>query len=610
VPADEGDGDSDGRLDCADNCPSDPNAGQEDTDSDGTGDACDADDDGDGVSDGADNCPLIANASQADGDGDGTGDACDVCPADPANDTDGDGVCGDVDNCAGDSNPDQLDTDADGQGDACDADDDGDGVDDPGDCAPLVGSVSQIAGPVGPTLRLDATGGGGASLQWQRGVQGFTTNIYRGTIVAGEPWSYDETCFDDENPGTAGSDPGLPPAGTAYTYLLSAKNLCGESRMGQDFRDGSSTDLYPSVPCAAADRDTDQDTIEDLQDNCPETANSNQSDADQDFTGDACDVCVNDPGDDIDGDGVCGDVDNCPNVPNSAQADSDSDGIGDVCDAEECDGLDNDGDGSVDEGFDADSDTIADCFDNCPSNANAGQEDADGDGTGDACDTCTDTDGDGFGDPGFPASTCTLDNCPAVSNPSQTDTDGDGTGDACEPETQDVRVSASSDDAEEDTSGNMDLTSSDLELIRESTDQLVGMRFNNMPIPQGATIVSATIQFQVDETTSETTTLTIQGQDIDNAPTFTSSNGNISSRARTTASVGWSPPPWNSVGQAGPDQRTPDISAVIEEIVARPGWSSGNSLVIIITGSGKRVAESYNGVSSAAALLHVEYIGN
>jgi hypothetical protein len=61
------------------------------------------------------------------------------------------------------------------------------------------------------------------------------------------------------------------------------------------------------------------------------------------------------------------------------------------------------------------------------------------------------------------------------------------------------------------------------------------------------------------------------------------------------------------VGEAGPDQRTPDITSIVQEIVKRPGWSSGNALVIIITGTGERVAESYDGDQAAAPLLHVVY---
>jgi hypothetical protein len=170
-----------------------------------------------------------------------------------------------------------------------------------------------------------------------------------------------------------------------------------------------------------------------------------------------------------------------------------------------------------------------------------------------------------------------------------------------------VRVSAGDDDAEEQEDLSVGLGSSDLELVREDSNQTVGMRFNGIDIPQGAAIAGAYIQFQTDETDSEATSLTIQGEATDNAPTFVNTDGNISSRARTTAAVSWSPPPWTTKGEAGPDQQTPDIAPVIQEIINRPGWSSDNSLVIIITGSGKRVAESYNGDQAGAPLLHVEY---
>lgn len=175
--------------------------------------------------------------------------------------------------------------------------------------------------------------------------------------------------------------------------------------------------------------------------------------------------------------------------------------------------------------------------------------------------------------------------------------------------TFEVRVATSTDDAEEQvSSGSVNLTSSDLELISDGSNaQLVGMRFTNVTVPNGATITNAYVQFQVDETNSGTTNVNIQGQAIDDAPTFTTSTSNISTRSRTTATVLWAPVPWTTVGEQGLDQRTPNIAGVIKEIVDRPGWVSGNDIVIVITGSGERTAESYNGVSSAAALLHIEY---
>ncbi|MHC4387079.1 MAG: metallophosphoesterase family protein [Planctomycetota bacterium] len=171
-------------------------------------------------------------------------------------------------------------------------------------------------------------------------------------------------------------------------------------------------------------------------------------------------------------------------------------------------------------------------------------------------------------------------------------------------------VTASTDDAEErNSNGNMYLNSSDLELINDVPigDQTIGMRFNDLNIQQGQQIANAYIQFTVDETIDlNPCSLTIYGQASDNAVTFPSDPYDISSRPTTAASVLWNPPPWTAVGHAGADQQTPDIASVIQEIVNRPGWASGNSLVIIIVGSGRRTAESYDGDSAAAPLLHLE----
>ncbi|QUM75742.1 hypothetical protein HWV00_05580 [Moritella sp. 24] len=169
------------------------------------------------------------------------------------------------------------------------------------------------------------------------------------------------------------------------------------------------------------------------------------------------------------------------------------------------------------------------------------------------------------------------------------------------------RIEASKDDAEERSDGRVKRTSSDLELVYEKTVQIVGMRFNRIDIPQGATIVNAYIQFQAEEKDSVETALTIQGELSDNAGTFQSEDGDISSRPRTTASVNWNPDAWGTVGEADNKQKTSDISILITEVTDQTGWVSGNSLVIIITGTGKRVAEAYDADQNGAPLLYIEY---
>ena len=172
------------------------------------------------------------------------------------------------------------------------------------------------------------------------------------------------------------------------------------------------------------------------------------------------------------------------------------------------------------------------------------------------------------------------------------------------------QVSQPSDDAEEKVSnGHIDLSSSDLELVDEGgSKQEVGIRFNDITIPQGAIISSAFVQFTVDETDDDPTNLTIFAEDVDNSVTFDDDNDNITDRPKTTTSISWSLiPAWNTVGESGNDQKTPDIKTIIQEVIDRSGWNSGNSISIIITGDGERTAESYNGDSSKAPQLIINY---
>jgi hypothetical protein len=163
-------------------------------------------------------------------------------------------------------------------------------------------------------------------------------------------------------------------------------------------------------------------------------------------------------------------------------------------------------------------------------------------------------------------------------------------------------------DDDDDDSGDIYHNSSDLELGHDgSRKQLVGLRFTGIGVPAGATITNAYIQFTVDETDSGSSNVTIQGHDVGDAPAFTTSDRNVSNRSKTSASVNWQPNSWSSVGSAGSNERTPNLSNIINEIVSRNDWNSGNDIVIMIEGSGERTAESYEGSSSKAAKLHIDY---
>ena len=85
--------------------------------------------DGDGLLDRVDNCPFMMNPGQNNSDGDRYGDACDDLPhnATEWRDSDADTIGDNADNCDFTANPRQLDYDNDDQGDACDPDIDNDG---------------------------------------------------------------------------------------------------------------------------------------------------------------------------------------------------------------------------------------------------------------------------------------------------------------------------------------------------------------------------------------------------------------------------------------------------------------------------------------------------
>ncbi|MCB0561948.1 MAG: right-handed parallel beta-helix repeat-containing protein, partial [Phaeodactylibacter sp.] len=172
------------------------------------------------------------------------------------------------------------------------------------------------------------------------------------------------------------------------------------------------------------------------------------------------------------------------------------------------------------------------------------------------------------------------------------------------------RIDNSADDAEEKSTGTMDIGSTDLELAYDPNRgrQVIGMRFTGLNIPQGATITSAHIQFTVDDNLNiNPSRLRIFGEDTDDSLPFADIDHNISNRQRTAATVQWAPAEWPTIASFGPEQRTPDIYAIIQEIVNRPGYAAGSAVSVIIDGIGGRTAEAYDGFPAQAPELCVEY---
>ena len=187
-----------------------------------------------------------------------------------------------------------------------------------------------------------------------------------------------------------------------------------------------------------------------------------------------------------------------------------------------------------------------------------------------------------------------------------------------------TRVNSAFDDIEEwiagpptqtKTVGGIDWNSSDLEFGWESTTtdpQLVGLRFQSINIPKGSMIQNAYIQFTVDATSknSDPCNVVIRYQPSDNPTTFDSNAFHLTNRAKSTDSVSWSVggAGWTTVGSAGVDQRTPNLAALVQQIVNRGGWNSGNAMAFFLKGTGTREVESFDGDAPKAAQLVIEYI--
>jgi len=142
-----------------------------------------------------------------------------------------------------------------------------------------------------------------------------------------------------------------------------------------------------------------------------------------------------------------------------------------------------------------------------------------------------------------------------------------------------------------------------------------GIRFRDVQIPVGVVISHARvglIREHEDHPLGEDGIIVIidvEGEDADDPNAF-STEGNFYARPLTTANVIYTIPFHLEVGTM---EHTPNISAIIREIVGRVGWASGNSLVVFMFAAIGTVDENVRYTRSIAnwyadrARLYVTY---
>ncbi|MBN2173654.1 MAG: T9SS type A sorting domain-containing protein [Bacteroidales bacterium] len=160
-----------------------------------------------------------------------------------------------------------------------------------------------------------------------------------------------------------------------------------------------------------------------------------------------------------------------------------------------------------------------------------------------------------------------------------------------------VTYQLSSDDAEQENDEMDTLHDDDLDAGWEGDPEdlnilSTGLRFQSIEIPHGAQIDSAYILLCSHESKNaeDVAKITIVGETYDNAPTFTMDQL-ITDRPKTDASVMWEvAEEWGLWTY----HRTPDISDIIQEIIDRENWVSGNSLGIHMLGENQGTSDYEN----------------
>ena len=153
----------------------------------------------------------------------------------------------------------------------------------------------------------------------------------------------------------------------------------------------------------------------------------------------------------------------------------------------------------------------------------------------------------------------------------------------------------------------------------DTETQRVGVRFQDVQIPQGATVTGAYLDFTTDDPSSNTPTasLSVQIEESSTPATFSATTGNVSARSWSASSVSWTPEQITTevvdideVATEVPSPSvlsTPNLASLVQQVVDRGDWCGGKDMAFSIVGTGTRAVRSYDFDPTAAPVLRVTY---
>jgi hypothetical protein len=139
--------------------------------------------------------------------------------------------------------------------------------------------------------------------------------------------------------------------------------------------------------------------------------------------------------------------------------------------------------------------------------------------------------------------------------------------------TLDLAITDTNDDRDELVSFGLATDDTDLAAGQDGLEFVIGWRFQNVTIDQGATINSAEFSVEVLAVTG-TPQLEMHGNDVDDAAVWGA--GNLPSNITQTTAAS-TVDNFTSTGV-----QTVDVTAIVQEIINRAGWASGNDLALVL----------------------------
>lgn len=162
-------------------------------------------------------------------------------------------------------------------------------------------------------------------------------------------------------------------------------------------------------------------------------------------------------------------------------------------------------------------------------------------------------------------------------------------------------IAASADDALQD---GVSMNTNGATPTVNATTKYAGFRFTNITIAPGSTVSAATLTLYLPSAANDDADVDIYGEDADDAATFTTANNDITNRTATTAVAVW------TAGSLGTGWKvSADFAAVIQEIIDRGGWASGNDIVIVLKGRSTDPLrfETYDAATGNLPTLDITY---